>query len=89
MAGPWFHRPRGAARVIIDVGGGVDLGFYASDGRTRLTVPSAFFVGPGLSSYVTREPLRPMVRPGGPDGRPGCAARLLRHGDQIAQNCPK
>jgi AraC-like DNA-binding protein len=46
--------PRGAATAIIDVTGGKDLGFYASDGLTPLPVPPAFFVGPGLASYVTR-----------------------------------
>jgi len=46
--------PRGAATVIIDVGGRNDLGFYASDGATRLSVPPAFIVGPGVDSYVTR-----------------------------------
>jgi AraC-like DNA-binding protein len=46
--------PRGAATVIIHVGDGNDLGFYASDGATRLSVPPAFIVGPGVASYVTR-----------------------------------
>src|SRR6185312_10033528 len=46
--------PRGAATVIIDVDDRNDLGFYASDGATRLSVPPAFIVGPGVVSYVTR-----------------------------------
>lgn len=74
--------PRGAATVIIDVSGGEDLGFYASDGRTRLTVPSAFFVGPGLASYVTRvQPTQTVMtvhfRPAGALPFVGCSLREL------------
>jgi AraC-like DNA-binding protein len=46
--------PRGAVTAIIDVGGRAELGFYASDGHTRLAAPSAFVVGPGLASHVIR-----------------------------------
>jgi AraC-like DNA-binding protein len=46
--------PRGAATVIIDIGGHADLGFYGSDGHTRLAVPPAFVAGPGLASHVIR-----------------------------------
>lgn len=55
-AGPHTSRalPRGAVTAIIDVDGGTDLGFYASDGRTPLTVPPAFVAGAGPAAYVIR-----------------------------------
>ncbi|ETB41746.1 AraC family transcriptional regulator [Mycobacterium avium 11-0986] len=46
--------PRGAVTAIIDVGGRTDLGFYASDARTPLTVPPAFAAGAGATAYVVR-----------------------------------
>ncbi|GAB1814186.1 helix-turn-helix domain-containing protein [Mycobacterium sp. MUNTM1] len=54
--GPHTSRalPRGAVTAIIDVNGRTDLGFYASDGHTPLTVPSAFVAGAGVASYVIR-----------------------------------
>lgn len=45
--------PRGAATVVIDVGGRTDVDFYAGDGHTRLDVPPAFIAGAGTASYVT------------------------------------
>ena len=45
--------PRGAATVIIDVGGRQRIDFYAYDGRTRLHVPPAFIAGVGTTSYIT------------------------------------
>jgi AraC-like DNA-binding protein len=45
--------PRGAATVIIDVGGRPEIDFYAADGRTRLDVPPSFLAGAGTASYVT------------------------------------
>ena len=46
--------PRGAATIIIDVGGRQRVDFYAADGHTRLNVPPAFIAGAGTASYVTR-----------------------------------
>lgn len=46
--------PRGAATVIIDIGGRPEIDFYAGDGRTRLDVPPSFIAGAGTASYVTR-----------------------------------
>jgi AraC-like DNA-binding protein len=46
--------PRGAATVIIDVGGRQRVDFFAADGRTRLDVPPAFIAGAGTRSYVTQ-----------------------------------
>jgi AraC-like DNA-binding protein len=46
--------PRGAATIIIDVGGRQQVDFYAADGRSRLDVPPAFIAGAGTASYVTR-----------------------------------
>lgn len=45
--------PRGAATVIIDVGGRPHVDFFAGDGQTRLDVPPAFIAGAGTVSYVT------------------------------------
>jgi AraC-like DNA-binding protein len=45
--------PRGAATVIVDVGGRQRIDFYASDGRTSLDVPPAFVAGAGTATYVT------------------------------------
>jgi AraC-like DNA-binding protein len=45
--------PRGAATIIVDVGGRLRVDFYASDGSTRLDVPPAFIAGAGTASYVT------------------------------------
>lgn len=45
--------PRGAATVIIDVGGRPRIDFFAGDGRTRLDVPAAFIAGAGTATYVT------------------------------------
>ncbi|BBZ13620.1 helix-turn-helix transcriptional regulator [Mycobacterium branderi] len=46
--------PRGAATVVVDVGGRSCVDFYAADGHTRLGVPPAFIAGAGIDSYVTR-----------------------------------
>ncbi|PQM48382.1 hypothetical protein C1Y40_01407 [Mycobacterium talmoniae] len=46
--------PRGAATVVIDVGGRSQVDFYDADGRTRLEVPPAFVTGAGTTSYLTR-----------------------------------
>jgi AraC-like DNA-binding protein len=46
--------PRGAATIIVDVGGRQRVDFYAADGRTRLDVPPAFIAGAGTASYVTQ-----------------------------------
>jgi AraC-like DNA-binding protein len=52
--------PRGAVTAIIDIGGGsgsdvgLSGGFYTSDGCSRLAVPPAFVVGPGVASHVIR-----------------------------------
>lgn len=69
--------PRGAATVIIEVGDGDEPGFYAADGATRLPVPPAFLVGPGVASYVTRVQATQTVmtihfRPGGAQPFVGC-----------------
>jgi AraC-like DNA-binding protein len=45
--------PRGAATIIVDVGGRQRVDFYASDGATSLDVPPAFVAGAGTASYVT------------------------------------
>jgi AraC-like DNA-binding protein len=70
--------PRGAATVIINVSDGKDLGFYASDGHTPLSVPPAFIVGPGVASYVTRvDPTQTVMtihfRPAGAAPFVGCS----------------
>ncbi|QLL09170.1 helix-turn-helix domain-containing protein [Mycobacterium vicinigordonae] len=46
--------PRGAATVIIDLGGQANTGLFAADGRTPLPAPAAFLIGAGVRSYVTR-----------------------------------
>jgi len=46
--------PRGAATVVIDVGGRDRVEFFSADGSTRLPVEPAFLAGPGTLSYVTR-----------------------------------
>jgi AraC-like DNA-binding protein len=46
--------PRGAATIIVDVGGRQRVDFYAADGRTRLDVSPAFIAGAGTASYVTQ-----------------------------------
>ncbi len=46
--------PRGAATIIIDVGGRQRIDFYAFDASTRLNVPPAFIAGAGTASYITR-----------------------------------
>jgi AraC-like DNA-binding protein len=46
--------PRGAATVVIDVGGRDRVDFYSADGTTRMPVEPAFLTGPGTLSYVTR-----------------------------------
>jgi len=45
--------PRGAATIVIDVGGCPQLDFYDADGRTRMDVPPVFIAGAGTDSYVT------------------------------------
>lgn len=53
---PHFSRalPRGAATVVIDIGGRDRLDFFAADGSTQVDVAPAFVAGPGDTSYVTR-----------------------------------
>ncbi|KIU16628.1 helix-turn-helix domain-containing protein [Mycolicibacterium llatzerense] len=46
--------PRGAATVVIDVGGRERVDFYSADGTTRMPAEPAFLTGPGTLSYVTR-----------------------------------
>lgn len=46
--------PRGAATVVIDVGGRDRVDFFSADGATRMPVEPAFLTGPGTLSYVTR-----------------------------------
>ena len=46
--------PRGAATVIVDLGSSEGRGFYTADGDVPLAVPTAFIVGPGVTSYVTK-----------------------------------
>jgi AraC-like DNA-binding protein len=46
--------PRGAATVVIDVGGRDQIDLFAADGVTRMPVEPAFLTGPGTLSYVTR-----------------------------------
>ncbi|CAM5705346.1 helix-turn-helix domain-containing protein [Mycolicibacterium aubagnense] len=46
--------PRGAATVVIDVGGRDRVDFFSSDGASRVPVEPAFLTGPGTLSYVTR-----------------------------------
>lgn len=46
--------PRGAATVVIDVGGRDRVDFYSATGATRMPVEPAFLTGPGTLSYVTR-----------------------------------
>ncbi|MUL76231.1 AraC family transcriptional regulator [Mycolicibacterium sp. CBMA 226] len=46
--------PRGAATVVIDVGGRERVDFYSADGSTHVPVEPAFLTGPGTLSYVTR-----------------------------------
>lgn len=46
--------PRGAATVVIDVGGRDRVNFYSADGTTRMPAEPAFLTGPGTLSYVTR-----------------------------------
>jgi AraC-like DNA-binding protein len=46
--------PRGAATVVVDVGGRDRVDFFAADGTTALPVQPAFLAGPGTQSYVTR-----------------------------------
>lgn len=46
--------PRGAATVVIDVGGRERVDFYSADGTTRVPAEPAFLTGPGTLSYVTR-----------------------------------
>jgi AraC-like DNA-binding protein len=62
--------PRGAVTVIIDVGEQQRLDFYAADGHTKLSVPSAFITGSHTASYVSdiaaNEPVMAIhFRPGG------------------------
>ncbi|OBK34350.1 AraC family transcriptional regulator [Mycobacterium sp. 1245111.1] len=62
--------PRGAVTLVIDVGERQQLDFYAADGSTRLTVPSAFITGSHTASYVSEMPAgQPAMavhfRPGG------------------------
>jgi AraC-like DNA-binding protein len=62
--------PRGAVTVIIDVGEQQRLDFYAADGHTKLSVPSAFITGSHTASYVSDiaadEPVMAVhFRPGG------------------------
>ncbi len=62
--------PRGAVTVIIDVGQRQQIDFYASDGRTKLSVPPAFITGSHTTSYVSGMPADEPVmaihfRPGG------------------------
>lgn len=45
--------PRGAATIVIDIGGRRHLDFYEADGRTRIDVSPAFITGAGTDSYVT------------------------------------
>ena len=76
--------PRGAATVIIDTSGRADLRLYASDGRTSLPVPSAFIVGAGVTSYVTRiDPTQASVtvhfRPAGALAFTGCPLSELEN----------
>lgn len=62
--GYWDHRPgqahrsralpRGAATIVIDVGGRRHPDFYEADGCTRIDVSPAFITGAGTDSYVTR-----------------------------------
>lgn len=62
--GYWDHRvggahasralPRGAATIVIDVGGRPEVDFFGADRHTRLTVPPPFLVGAGTASFVTR-----------------------------------
>ncbi|TDK92572.1 helix-turn-helix domain-containing protein [Mycolicibacterium mucogenicum] len=46
--------PRGAATVVIDVGGRDRVDFFSADGATRMPVEPSFLTGPGTLSYVTR-----------------------------------
>ncbi len=46
--------PRGAATVVIDVGGRDRVDFFSADGTTLVPVEPAFLTGPGTLSYVTR-----------------------------------
>ncbi|WP_293324453.1 DUF6597 domain-containing transcriptional factor [Mycobacterium sp.] len=69
--------PRGAVTAIIDVDGRTGLGFYTSDGRAPLAVPSAFVAGAGAASYVVRvEPIYTVItihfRPAGALAFLGC-----------------
>ena len=78
IIGHWHSRvdyrsralPRGAVTLIIDVGHRQRVDFYAADGRTRLSVPSAFVTGSHTASYVSEmsadEPAMAVhFRPGG------------------------
>lgn len=46
--------PRGAATIVIDIGGRDQVDFFSADGATRVPVEPAFVTGPGTLSYVTR-----------------------------------
>jgi AraC-like DNA-binding protein len=62
--------PRGAVTLVIDVSDRQQLDFYAADGCTRLTVPSAVITGSHTASYVSEMPadepaMAVHFRPGG------------------------
>ncbi len=44
--------PRGAATIVIDVGGRERVDLYSADGATRMPVDPAFLTGPGTLSYL-------------------------------------
>lgn len=46
--------PRGAATVVIDVGGRDRMDFHTADGVTLASAAPAFITGPGTRSYLAR-----------------------------------